>query len=70
MAPTAGEHRNKRRKNKNRQPETGARKKAYQPAQKWLKDRRARALSFDDVKHYQCVIKVLTETDRIMQDLG
>lgn len=42
----------------------------YQPAQKWLKDRRARALSFDDVKHYQCVIKVLTETDRIMQDLG
>ena len=42
----------------------------YQPAQKWLKDRRARALSFDDVKHYQRVIKVLTETNRIMQTLG
>jgi hypothetical protein len=42
----------------------------YQPAQKWLKDRRARALSFDDVKHYQRVIKVLVETERIMQLLG
>jgi predicted helicase len=42
----------------------------YQPAQKWLKDRRGRTLGFDDVKHYQRVIKVLTETDRIMQTLG
>jgi predicted helicase len=46
----------------------------YQPAQKWLKDRKGRALSFDDVKHYQKIIKILSETDRIMQtitmDLG
>lgn len=46
----------------------------YQPAQKWLKDRKGRALSFDDVKHYQRIIKILSETDRIMQtitmDLG
>lgn len=41
----------------------------YQPAQKWLKDRRGRTLSFDDVKHYQRVIKVLVETDRIMTAL-
>jgi len=41
----------------------------YQPAQKWLKDRRGRALGFDDVKHYQRIIKVLVETDRIMQTL-
>lgn len=38
----------------------------YQPAQKWLKDRKGKALSFDDVVHYQRIIKVLDETDRIM----
>ena len=41
----------------------------YQPAQKWLKDRKGRALSFDDIKHYQKIIKVLVETDRIMKQL-
>jgi len=38
----------------------------YQPAQRWLKDRRGRALNFDEVKHFQRIIKVLAETDRIM----
>jgi predicted helicase len=41
----------------------------YQPAQKWLKDRKGRALSFDDVRHYQKIIKILTETDRIMKEI-
>lgn len=41
----------------------------YQPAQKWLKDRKARALTFDDVKHYQKIIKILAETDRIMKTI-
>jgi hypothetical protein len=41
----------------------------YQPAQKWLKDRRGRALSFDDITHYQRIIKILTETDRIMKEI-
>ena len=41
----------------------------YQPAQKWLKDRKGRALSFDDVMHYQRIIKILTETDRIMKEI-
>jgi predicted helicase len=41
----------------------------YQPAQKWLKDRRARALSFDDITHYQRVVKILAETDRIMKEI-
>jgi hypothetical protein len=41
----------------------------YQPAQKWLKDRKGRALSFDDVMHYQKIIKILTETDRIMNEI-
>lgn len=41
----------------------------YQPAQKWLKDRRGRALSWDDIGHYQKIIKILTETDRIMKEI-
>lgn len=41
----------------------------YQPAQKWLKDRRGRALRFEDVLHYQRIIKVLCETDRIMKTI-
>lgn len=41
----------------------------YQPAQKWLKDRKGRELSFDDVKHYQRIVKILAETDRIMQTI-
>jgi len=41
----------------------------YQPAQKWLKDRKGRVLSFDDVKHYQRILKVLAETDRVMGQL-
>jgi Type ISP C-terminal specificity domain len=41
----------------------------YQPAQKWLKDRKGRALSFDDVMHYQKIIKILCETERIMKEI-
>ena len=41
----------------------------YQPAQKWLKDRRGRTLSFEDILHYQKIIVALTETDRIMKEI-
>jgi len=41
----------------------------YQPAQKWLKDRTGRKLSFDDILHYQKIIVALTETARIMQEI-
>ncbi|ORE94924.1 adenine-specific DNA methyltransferase [Aurantimonas sp. 22II-16-19i] len=41
----------------------------YQPAQKWLMDRKGRVLSFDDVKHYQRILKILAETDRIMRTI-
>jgi predicted helicase len=41
----------------------------YQPAQKWLKDRKGRELSFDDILHYQKIIVALTETDRIMKEI-
>jgi hypothetical protein len=40
-----------------------------QPAQKWLKDRRGRALSYDDIGHYQKIVKILAETDRIMKEI-
>ncbi|WP_109480749.1 type ISP restriction/modification enzyme [Paraburkholderia sp. C35] len=42
----------------------------YQPAQKWLKDRKGRLLSIDDVEHYQQILRVLSETDRIMKGLS
>jgi predicted helicase len=41
----------------------------YQPAQKWLKDRKGRKLEFEDILHYQKIIVALTETDRIMKDI-
>lgn len=41
----------------------------YLPAQKWLKDRRGRALSWEDIGHYQKIVKILTETDRIMREI-
>ena len=39
----------------------------YQPAQKWLKDRKGRTLDHNDIIHYQKIIVALMETDRIMQ---
>ena len=41
----------------------------YQPAQKWLKDRKDRELSTDDIFHYQKIIVALSETDRIMKEI-
>ena len=41
----------------------------YQPAQKWLKDRKDRTLSNSDIEHYQKIIVALVETDRIMKEI-
>ncbi len=41
----------------------------YQPAQKWLKDRKGRTLDFEDILHYQKMIVALTETDRLMKEV-
>ncbi len=41
----------------------------YQPAQKWLKDRKDRTLEFEDILHYQKIIVALTETDRLMKEI-
>ena len=41
----------------------------YQPAQKWLKDRKNRTLTNEDIEHYQKIIVSLTETDRLMKEI-
>ncbi len=41
----------------------------YQPAQKWLKDRKERTLEFDDILHYQKIIVALSKTDRLMKEI-
>jgi len=39
----------------------------YQPAQKWLKDRKGCTLELEDIRHYQKIIVALRKTDRIMK---
>ncbi len=41
----------------------------YRPAQKWLKDRKGRVLTYDDITHYRQIITILLETDRLMKEI-
>lgn len=41
----------------------------YQVCQKWLKDRKGRTLSYDDLAHYRRVAAALAETMRLMADI-
>jgi hypothetical protein len=41
----------------------------YQVCEKWLKDRRGRKLSYDDLTHYQKVIVALKETIHLMEEI-
>jgi len=41
----------------------------YQVCQKWLKDRKGRTLTYDDMTHYQKVIVALKETIRLMEEI-
>jgi hypothetical protein len=41
----------------------------YQPAQKWLKDRKGKILGFEEILHYQKIIVALSETDRLMKEI-
>lgn len=41
----------------------------YQPAQKWLKDRRGNKLEYDDIMHYKRIIVALRETERLMMEI-
>ena len=42
----------------------------YQPAQKWLKDRKGRVLTNEDIDHYQEIIFALSRTHALMQKLS
>jgi len=41
----------------------------YQVCHKWLKDRKGRTLTFEDLHHYQKIIVALAETLRLMADI-
>ena len=42
----------------------------YQVLEKWLKDRKGRALTIEDIKHYRKIAVVLTETQHLMQKIN
>ena len=41
----------------------------YQVCQKWLKDRKGRALSYDDIQHYHSIVAALSETIRLKAEI-
>ena len=41
----------------------------YQVCEKWLKDRKGRTLSEDDIAHYQKIVVALSETIRLMAEI-
>jgi predicted helicase len=41
----------------------------YQVCEKWLKDRRGRTLTYDDLEHYRKVVTALRETIRVMAEI-
>jgi predicted helicase len=41
----------------------------YQVLQKWLKDRKSRTLSFDDLEHYAKVVSALSQTIELMNSI-
>ena len=41
----------------------------YQPAQKWLKDRKEQTLDYQDIAHYQKIILALSKTQQLMQEI-
>ena len=41
----------------------------YQVCQKWLKDRKGRTLSDDDIPHYQKIVVAPSDTIRLMQEI-
>jgi hypothetical protein len=41
----------------------------YQVCEKWLKDRKGRTLSYDDLTHYQQIVSALSETIRLMAEI-
>lgn len=42
---------------------------SYQPAQKWLKDRKGKELSYESISHYQKIVASLRETIGVMKEI-
>jgi hypothetical protein len=42
----------------------------YQPAQKYLKDRKGRKLTNDEIEQYQRIVKVLMEMEKLMIEIN
>jgi len=42
---------------------------SYQVCGKWLKDRKDRKLSYEDIQHYQKIVVALSETMRLMKEI-
>ena len=40
----------------------------YQPAQKWLKDRQGRTLTYEEIRHYQRLLAALASTVHLMRE--
>jgi hypothetical protein len=41
----------------------------YQVCEKWLKDRKGRTLTYQDIQHYQKIIGALDDTIRLMAEI-
>ncbi len=41
----------------------------YQVCQKWLKDRKGRALSYDDCEHYRYIVAAIERTMALMEEI-
>ena len=41
----------------------------YQVCYKWLKDRKGRQLSYDELKHYQAIVAVLIRTIELQAEI-
>lgn len=42
----------------------------FKPAQKWLKDREGRALSSDELRHWQKIVAAISETERVVRAIN
>ena len=42
---------------------------AYQPAQKWLKERKGRTLQIADILHYQRILYVLEQNQKLHEEI-
>lgn len=51
------------------QPHDRASVGGYQVCQKWLKDRKGRELSYDDMQHYKHIVAALSETIHLMSEI-